>query len=496
MILQTSWLAHLRKINTADQANKNFGALVNGTAVEKPKNDKINAIAEDPDSIVVVADNNHRVKLVHNCKKIGGTRNNASVTVGGLVGQGARAFPVVLDIDAATANNTVTIPSLKKIMHCRTTLELDLLSVGAEDQTKGNGEETVADVTTPSLTMSTPRRASARICKRSAQTDEAADEATDKTIEETNNPNDKDLEYKESLLKIPAPFLAFTAFASNSTNPLNIIIATRNAAVEFSETHMDAKDFEDIRPSVESLIKWLFAVHMGLISETRLAMEPDNDKLAKYLDERHRLCILSPHNSTIHHATNIQGTSDSVLLQLIHATNRNNEICKETDRVRLKEYEWKKKTDEVKKDRTKDLDPSVQRMIENASATEKDKSGDLCPDFIALFNSKPHGGFDIKLHQLFENDGMKEVVFPEGVATNLWVGLFKRTHKSAPGAFSPFSFSKIKPLSSSDDKDRSLLIDIFSVQKGGLMRNLDNVKASAKNDGLGPTRLSFPSFPT
>ena len=88
--------------------------------------------------------------------------------MGGLVGQGARAFPVVLDIDAATASNTVTIPLLKKIMHCRTTLELDLLSVGAEDRTKGNGEETAADATTPTSTMMTPRRASAHIRECSA----------------------------------------------------------------------------------------------------------------------------------------------------------------------------------------------------------------------------------------------------------------------------------------------------------------------------------------
>ncbi len=88
--------------------------------------------------------------------------------MGGLVGQGAQAFPVVLDINAATASNTVTIPLLKKIMHCRTTLELDLLSVGAEDRTKGNGEETAADATTPTSTMMTPRRASAHIRECSA----------------------------------------------------------------------------------------------------------------------------------------------------------------------------------------------------------------------------------------------------------------------------------------------------------------------------------------
>ena len=259
---------------------------------------------------------------------------------------------------------------------------------------------------------------------------------------------------------------------------------------------MDNEDFEDIRPSAESLIKWLFAVHMGLISETRLTMEPDNDELAKYSDERHRLFILShsPLNSTISHATNVQGTSDIVLQQLIQATNRNNEICEETNRVRLKEYEWKKESDEVKKDRTKDLDPSVKQMIENASATDRDKQGELCKDFISLYNSKTHGGFDIKLHQLFENDGLKEVVFAEGVATNLWAGLFKRTHKSVPGAFSPFSFSKMKPLSSNDNKDTLLLIDIFSGQKGGLMRNLDDVKASAKMTVLVPQDYHLLAF--
>jgi hypothetical protein len=152
----------------------------------------------------------------------------------------------------------------------------------------------------------------------------------------------------------------------------------------------------------------------------------------------------------------------------------------------MKEYGWKKETDEVKKDRTKDLDPSVKQMIENASATEKDEAGELCKYFISLYNGKTHGGFDIKLHQLFKNDRMREVVFAKGVTTNLWAGIFKRSHKSVPGAFSPFSFSKMKPLSSSDSKDRLLLIDIFLRQKGGLMRNLDDVKASAKMRVLVP----------
>ena len=126
----------------------------------------------------------------------------------------------------------------------------------------------------------------------------------------TNN-----IKYKEFPIKIPAPFLAITDFACNSTNPLDIIIATKNAAVKFDDSHMEAEDFnyEDLCPSTKNLIKWLFAVHMGLITETQLAMEPDNDKLSRYVDERHRLCILLPLNLNIHYTTNTNGTFDSVI---------------------------------------------------------------------------------------------------------------------------------------------------------------------------------------
>ena len=102
MILHNSWLLHLREINAAELANRNFKAFINATNVKKQKNDNINALSKDPDSIVLVADNHRRIKLVHSCKKFGGTRINPSVTVGGLVGQGARAFPVAINLETAT----------------------------------------------------------------------------------------------------------------------------------------------------------------------------------------------------------------------------------------------------------------------------------------------------------------------------------------------------------------------------------------------------------
>jgi hypothetical protein len=137
-------------------------------------------------------------------------------------------------------------------------------------------------------------------------------------------------------------------------------------------------------------------------------------------------------------------------------------------------------TDETKKDRTKDLHPSIKSMIENASATKRDKAGEFGENFLSLYNSKTHGSLDIQLHQLFEDAGMGDIVFVEGVWMNMWAGIFTRIQKSAPGPFSPFSFSKETALSTNSEEDRSLLLEIYSSTKGGLIKSIDDVKSSAK----------------
>jgi hypothetical protein len=206
------------------------------------------------------------------------------------------------------------------------------------------------------------------------------------------------------------------------------------------------------------------------------------------LEKHHRLCILPPLNSS-NYATqgNVETTTNNdVLCQLIEATNRNNKVCEETNLIRLKEYQWKKDLGEVKKDKMKDIHPSILQMIMHPSSSKNNQAGKLCKDFISLYNSKTHGGLDIKLRQLFENNGHAEVVFSKGVLPNIWAGILCRTHKAALGAFSLFLFSKMQPLSTNNEKDRSLLIEIFAGQRGGLMRNLDKVKASAKVTALVP----------
>jgi hypothetical protein len=155
-------------------------------------------------------------------------------------------------------------------------------------------------------------------------------------------------------------------------------------------------------------------------------------------------------------------------------------VCEETNKIRQAEYEWKKDVDEIKKDRTKDLHTSIKMMIKNASAIERDKAGELGENFLSLYNSKTHGGLDIQLHQLFKDAGMRDLVFAEGVSTSMWAGIFTRVQKSAPGPFSPFSFSEATAISSNSEKDRSLLLKKYSSTKGGLIKSINDIKSLAK----------------
>jgi hypothetical protein len=119
----------------------------------------------------------------------------------------------------------------------------------------------------------------------------------------------------------------------------------------------------------EDFVKWLYTVHLGLSEETRLSIEPDNKELARHSKEHHRLCILPPLDRSNFLPLNIR-TNESVLRQLAEATNRRNEVCKETNRYCQKEYEWKKTAMRSRKTKQKEIHPSIRQMLESASATE------------------------------------------------------------------------------------------------------------------------------
>ena len=99
-------------------------------ATENSKIEKINAIMEDPDSIKLVV-KQKKIKFIHSCKIFGGIRTNPTMTVLGLISQGARAFPIIIDLAKATTSKDVTVPSDARIWTCKDATELRELDSNA-----------------------------------------------------------------------------------------------------------------------------------------------------------------------------------------------------------------------------------------------------------------------------------------------------------------------------------------------------------------------------
>ncbi len=208
---------------------------------------------EDLNSIIVVADNRRRLKFVHSCKKFGGTCIISTVSIGGLIGSGPRASPIVIDMDVATTATEVKIPPTERIWHCNNTKELNKLPIngGAEPQQ------------TPSLRRLT------RTGHPAVSANETESTNTN-TATETGEADEMTQTYTESAVKIPVPFLAIAALECGSPDPLDIIIAIKTATNDFNDSHKNATDFdyEYMQSSGEDFANWLYAVHMNLIAET------------------------------------------------------------------------------------------------------------------------------------------------------------------------------------------------------------------------------------
>ena len=299
-------------------------------AVKKLKNDKVIALTKDPKSIVVVANNCWWVKFIHSCKNSGGIHTNVAMMVGALIGHGACTFLVAIGVDLATSSKQVTIPSADSIWTCMNVKELKSLS-----------NKTRTTLTPP------PTQEGVRRSIRISMAGNMPTPASTTVQEEAGTPAQT---YNKSSVKIPTPCLSIMAFGSNSIKPLDLIIAVKTNAIDFNDAHKDAEniEYEDTKEGAEDFVKWLYAVHLGLIKEIQLSVEADNEDLICYFEERHCLCILPPLGQGQGLAPDPE-TNDGILQQLIEATNQNDKVCKEMNRIWLSEYEWKKDQEEEKK---------------------------------------------------------------------------------------------------------------------------------------------------
>jgi hypothetical protein len=285
----------------------------------------------------------------------------------------------------------------------------------------------------------------------------------------------------------PSSVIVKQIFGGVPKDPLKLILAAKAAAIDFNNTHSSTVGFENVDAMIQAkrFALWAFALYKGHIEETSFDIDPDNDKIQKHQEKRHAKRI-TPSLAATASAPASLGDHLSIFSQLGAGLNRMGEANKTANVYAKRNMEMKELEIENKKDRLKDLHPSIKHMLKMASATNSDHIGELWDACKSFYNSKNHGAADIQLHQLMEDKGFGDAVLGKAVSMTLWSGNFTRPNPSAPGVLSPFSFKEQEPLGSSQ-RNRSLILSMIMNAKGDLSKSINYIKASSKVETTVPS---------
>jgi hypothetical protein len=230
---------------------------------------------------------------------------------------------------------------------------------------------------------------------------------------------------------------------SQSTRPLELIILAHKAAIDFKNRHRGAAGFGNVLviDHASAFANWAFALHRGKLNKVRYTIEPDDDELRTFAKSRHKNCILAPLGRTSNAPT--LGNNDDVLENQSKGLKRMGKTADQANLLTKEQLRLKEETEDLKKDRIKDMHSFISNMISIASMTKLDQTGEFCNSFKSFYNSKNQGYADMELHHQFDAKNLQNVGFAEGTVLAMWWGLLKRSNPMAPSNCTPFAFQEL-----------------------------------------------------
>ena len=185
-----------------------------------------------------------------------------------------------------------------------------------------------------------------------------------------------------------APFLSDALFDERSAYQLELIILACEAAVDVNNRHRGVAGFGNTSAidHTSAFAKWAFALHLGKLNEVRYTIDPDDDKLRTFAKSCHQKCILAPLGRTSNAPT--LGNNNDVLKNLSEGLKRMGKAADQANLRTKEQLRLREETEDLKKDRIKDMPSSISNMILMVSATEPDQAGEFCNSFKSFYNSK------------------------------------------------------------------------------------------------------------
>ena len=341
-----SWKKFLSSLPGDDGGDRNANAFTAAVHAETEIQKRIQAMVEDPNSVVLVADNEKRFNIIHSAKNLGGRMTRPTNKLVGLMGLGTSGIGIEINESSVSAVQKIATPILESIWECTT-----------EEQVKGL------------------------------------------------EPNGQIIGYKGSMFFLPAPYLRRAILSSGLSAPFKLIPVAVAAAKEFAQNHEGEQNIKDAAiEHAQAFVSYCWSVGAGKIPETRIFPRPDDKELNAYCAERHRICILPSRIDMTREAPS-QMDDNSVITQCSVNMSKQNEALEESNELRREElsnssrrsFFASSKASSIQRSFHEQMDADAQRgrrpsllmaVQENAKSQLQLEIGDITNDITAPFWSK------------------------------------------------------------------------------------------------------------
>jgi hypothetical protein len=294
MQMHSSWADWFIKNESNEAGNRSPQSFCEFLSSGDSKEAKLWALVKEIDTVILAADSNKNIMILHSPKHFGGTRSHPKNKVVCMLGVSPQATCVLLDLNTAFRDLQLVVPSVHDLAGC-------------------NSANEVANIPAP----------------------------------EENGL----IGFEGSAIFIPGPILWNTIIVSNTKNPFELIPIISSAARSFDKEH---KLKATAITHSDNLSALLYGVKAGLVPKTRFSVNPNDTKIATFCDNRHLQCITL--NVTAATSTRAGGAvainNALVISQLTNGISLQNKEAMESNNLCHKKIERQIEREEKKKDRT------------------------------------------------------------------------------------------------------------------------------------------------
>lgn len=434
----TSWHELFSSRIGNDEGNKNTAVYSTAWSQATPSEAKMAMLVNDPNTAIFAVDVDDKIITLHSFHNFGGSVLSPANKFGALIGSGRAGSPVIVNETSLTRTLNVATPPLHTIISCLNKQEFEAVQRPAQRAAKN---------------------------------------------------------FSTTVSFLPAPWLLEAVLRAHTSDPALLVIAAAEAAAVFDLEHQgDPEYISSADDQLETFALWAWAVSAGKITRLIYAVDPNDEALLYYSEQRHRENIeahgvrfaIPPANIAaaippvhiqpgpppnvpmpdMYNLLNATMSRQAEALELIHSSHETN-------------LTFQREKESKKKDRFNKFHPDTKKMITFASAPDAEAAPNVPEDTCERFiNATSQGIAEQELCIQFRQMGLGEMAYATGLILNLYNGRFLYAIRNNPSNFSCFSVHEGNNVDEEEQQSRQLLLHL--IEKEGKGRSVEELKALNK----------------